>query len=98
MAGTRKSCDAPSEILLRNDHTPADHRKEAAHIFFHQPVQPPVPHVYEQDTPPHEVGEELPLSLLEFKRAFEAVSARSAPGPDGIPWAVLRNVDEEDGF
>lgn len=96
MAGAEKSPHGHSNTLLRTNQIPASFQAEAAQTFFAQSGQPPDSHIYQRDTLPNEEGEESGFSLLYLKWALDATNAQSASCLNSIPWAALRNRDEED--
>lgn len=79
-------------VMLRTRMDQEHFDKEVASILFSQPVTLPSPNIYA----PLEVNESQPIETLftiaELTAALEQINVHSAPGKDGVTWAMLQDL------
>lgn len=109
MQGNRKTRTAAQNVALHLDETDEQVAVEAGRLFFPQPARkdedlmldknddappPPSPALSAEDDA-DEYEADRPFTLDELEAAMAESNVRSAPGPDGVTYAALRNLPEK---
>lgn len=96
LAGKTKAQNTGSNIALKLKITEEQLAHQAGTLFFPQQHPPPEAEIYQPLQVEDPAPENAPFTMGELLEALTAANTNSAPGPDQVTVAALRNLPKEE--